>query len=165
MTMPMKMIVDDVTRVSDQLYVKATTMAPIKQAVNSIRIPSFSDMPTCKVLAAAVIVPAALPGGAEYRHFCQYYPMHEDGMPGQEMERSNVDMGYGRGGRTAIQNMDCLHEQAPEEVRPYGSGYPDTDDAKGEFVDIVQDKSRDEKNKEVQRQAIQDPEEIIRCCS
>ena len=53
----------EVTRVTCQEYVKATMMAAMIQAPNSRNVPSFSEIPTCKVLASLVIVPAAAPGG------------------------------------------------------------------------------------------------------
>ena len=54
---------EDVTRVSDQLYVKAMMMAANINAVNCSIIPSFSDMPICRVLAVFVNVFEAWPLG------------------------------------------------------------------------------------------------------
>lgn len=46
---------------------KPTTMAEIMVAVYSTKVPSFSDIPSCKVLAVVVMVPAAAPGAIESR--------------------------------------------------------------------------------------------------
>ena len=54
---------EGVTRVSDQLYVKAMMMAANIKAVNCSIIPSFSDMPICRVLAVFVNVFEAWPLG------------------------------------------------------------------------------------------------------
>lgn len=56
-----------VTRVSDQFLVKATTMAAIMVELNSTKVPSFSDIPSCRTLAVEVIVVVAYPGGIESR--------------------------------------------------------------------------------------------------
>ena len=61
------MITDDVTSVSAQLYVKATTIAAMIVALNSTKMPSFSEMPSCRTLAVEVMVPVAYPGGIESR--------------------------------------------------------------------------------------------------
>lgn len=63
--MEMKRMTEHVTSVRDQLYVKAMTVAVMIVAVNSRKVPSFSEMPSCMVLAVVVIVPAAAPGGME----------------------------------------------------------------------------------------------------
>jgi hypothetical protein len=56
-----------VTRAWDQLYLKAMIVAAMIVDVYSIMVPSFSEMPNCKVLAVVVMVPAAEPGGIESR--------------------------------------------------------------------------------------------------
>jgi hypothetical protein len=56
-----------VTRASNQLYEKAMTIDAIIIAVNSIRMPTFSEMPSCSVLAVVVSVVAAEPDGIESR--------------------------------------------------------------------------------------------------
>ncbi len=42
-------------------------VAAIMVDVYSIRVPSFSEIPNCKVFAVVVMVPAAEPGGIESR--------------------------------------------------------------------------------------------------
>ncbi len=65
MTREMKRMTDAVTSVRDQLYVKATMIAATMVDKNSRKVPSFSDIPSCKVLAVEVMVLAAVPEGIE----------------------------------------------------------------------------------------------------
>lgn len=63
----MKRMTEEVTRVRDQLWVKATIIAATMVALNSTNVPSFSDIPSCRVLAVVVMVAAAAPDGIESR--------------------------------------------------------------------------------------------------
>jgi len=63
----MKRRSDDVTRVRDQLNVNAMMTAAMMVALNWINVPSCSEMPSWRVLAVEVIVPAAVPPGMESR--------------------------------------------------------------------------------------------------
>jgi len=74
--MTMKRINDDVTRVSSQLYVKATMMAVMMRDVNSTKMPSFSEMPSWSTLAVLVMVPAAAPDGIESRTWMVWPKRH-----------------------------------------------------------------------------------------
>lgn len=65
MTKPRKKITVEVIRVSSQDQVIATINAVTINDVNSKKVPSFSEMPSCSVLAVLVIVPAADPEGIE----------------------------------------------------------------------------------------------------
>lgn len=67
MTSSMKRTTDAVTSVSNQFHVKATTRAATIVALYSINVASFSEIPSCRVLAVAVMVPVAYPGGIESR--------------------------------------------------------------------------------------------------
>lgn len=64
---PMSTTTLAVTKVTRQEDVNATAMAATIQAANSRNVPSFSEIPTCRVLAVLVIVPAADPGAIESR--------------------------------------------------------------------------------------------------
>lgn len=66
-TIRMNRIMEAVTRVSAQLYVKAMIIAATMVALNSMKVPSFSEMPSWRVFAASVMVPAADPGAMESR--------------------------------------------------------------------------------------------------
>lgn len=52
-----------VTRASSQFHVKATIREAMMSAEYSMKVPSFSDTPDCKVLLPDVIVPAAAQPG------------------------------------------------------------------------------------------------------
>jgi hypothetical protein len=52
-------MMEDVTRVRDQFFTKATTTAATIVELYSTKIPSFSDIPSCRTLAVEVIVPVA----------------------------------------------------------------------------------------------------------
>lgn len=56
---PMNKTTEHVTRESAQFLVKATTRAAIISELYSTNTPSFSDIPNCKVLLVAVMVPVA----------------------------------------------------------------------------------------------------------
>ena len=60
-------MIEDVTRVRDQFFTNATMSAATIVELYSTKIPSFSDMPSCRTLAVEVIVPVAYPGGIESR--------------------------------------------------------------------------------------------------
>jgi hypothetical protein len=64
---PMNTTTLAVTKVTRQEDANATAMAATIQAANSRNVPSFSEIPTCRVLAVLVIVPAADPGAIESR--------------------------------------------------------------------------------------------------
>ena len=55
----------DVTKLNSQDHVKAMTREEMIMALYSRRVPSFSEMPSCNVLAVLVMVPAADPDGIE----------------------------------------------------------------------------------------------------
>jgi hypothetical protein len=52
-------MIEDVTRVRDQFLTNATIIAATMVELYSTKVPSFSDMPSCRTLAVEVIVPVA----------------------------------------------------------------------------------------------------------
>lgn len=52
-------MIEDVTRVRDQFLTNATIIAATMVELYSTKVPSFSDMPSCRTLAVEVMVPVA----------------------------------------------------------------------------------------------------------
>lgn len=59
----MKTTPENVTRVSSQLHVKETMMEAIIKELYSTKTPSFSEIPSWRILLVEVMVPTAYPGG------------------------------------------------------------------------------------------------------
>lgn len=52
-------MIEEVTRVRDQFFTNATIIAATMVELYSTKVPSFSDMPSCRTLAVDVMVPVA----------------------------------------------------------------------------------------------------------
>lgn len=154
MTNPRNKITVEVIRVSSQDQVIATINAVIINDVNSKNVPSFSDMPSCSVLAVLVIVPAAEPEGIE-SNTCIDWAKRAS----KKSRRIAADI-----------RIPIRRKQNFEECRQYmlilvGNGFLPQTQKKGEWrtdlVDVVQSKSNKKQNEDVQRKLVQSGLELV----